>query len=529
MQELDPAAGVPPPTATGVLSERPLAHLLAFAQQRSISGTFELANPPDQFARIVVDQGLISRVWLSEEAYFLGQILFEGGVLTEEQLSDTLSEVAATSELTGQVLLQTGLVTPENLDMALAYQRARKLHHVFSFPESTQFAFYDDVDLVGALVNDPAPCDPLPSIWRGIAAAPAWTHVNTAVTAAAGRPVRLVKQFDMSSLREVERAALESLWQWPTNAEGLASRPGIEPHVAQLIIYFLLITHIGEVDERAGASIPAPAPPPAATRNPAARASGLPPPVRKISIGVPNPPDSAPASVRPQATSQRPAPVSARPAPPAPAEMSPIEALLAGIPLPTTGASLFEPTPPPSGSSLPAEGNALDAILGGGSESTSASPSIRPAGAPEIEKNPEAVRALEDAEMQWVLGERPEALRLVRKALEIMPKWPDGLSLFAALEASTVKKGEEHKLKEIIKRMDSLISRDPNVRRGRFYRAQMKRRMGDLAGALDDLRDFVAQDPEDADARREMRVVEKLLETGKKGVAGSFLDRLRGK
>jgi hypothetical protein len=208
--------------------------------------------------------------------------------------------------------------------------------------------------------------------------------------------------------------------------------------------------------------------------------------------------------------------------------MSPIEALLAGIPLPTTGASLFEPTPPPSGSSLPAEGNALDAILGGGSES---SPSIRPAGsiAPEAEKNPEAVRALEDAEMQWVLGERPEALRLVRKALEIMPKWPDGLSLFAALEASTVKKGDEHKLKEIIKRMDSLISRDPNVRRGRFYRAQMKRRMGDLPGALDDLRDFVEQDPEDADARREMRVVEKLLESGKKGVAGSFLDKLRGR
>ena len=44
----------------------------------------------------------------------------------------------------------------------------------------------------------------------------------------------------------------------------------------------------------------------------------------------------------------------------------------------------------------------------------------------------------------------------------------------------------------------------------------MKRRMGDLPGALDDPRDFVEQDPEDADARREMRVVEKLSRTGRR-------------
>jgi tetratricopeptide (TPR) repeat protein len=147
--------------------------------------------------------------------------------------------------------------------------------------------------------------------------------------------------------------------------------------------------------------------------------------------------------------------------------------------------------------------------------------------APEVE-NPEADRAIEQAEMCLMVGERPQALNFVREALNLSPKMPAGLVLLAALEASNVREGQEDKLRHIVGRLDSILRHDPNCRRGRYYRGQLKRRLGDLDGALDDLREAVAQDPEDPDVRRELRLCERQAREPPKS-GGSLLDKLRGR
>ena len=70
--------------------------------------------------------------------------------------------------------------------------------------------------------------------------------------------------------------------------------------------------------------------------------------------------------------------------------------------------------------------------------------------------------------MAFVLGDRRQALELVRDAMNLFPKLPAGQSLLFALEASTVKPGDEEKLRPIIKRMDSLLLTSPLARRGRW-------------------------------------------------------------
>jgi tetratricopeptide (TPR) repeat protein len=144
--------------------------------------------------------------------------------------------------------------------------------------------------------------------------------------------------------------------------------------------------------------------------------------------------------------------------------------------------------------------------------------------------NPEADRAIEKAEMHFVVGDRPQALNLVREALTLSPKMPAGLVMLAVLEASNVREGHEDKLRNIIQRLDSILAADPKCRRGRYYRAKLRKRVGDLEGAIDDLREAVAIDSEDVDAQRELKACERSEREGRESQKPlSFLDRLRGR
>jgi tetratricopeptide (TPR) repeat protein len=164
-----------------------------------------------------------------------------------------------------------------------------------------------------------------------------------------------------------------------------------------------------------------------------------------------------------------------------------------------------------------------------------------PASTPAPKKvSPETEQALAQAEMNFVLGERQEALGFVREALTLHPKLPAALILLAALESTNVRDGEDDKLRAILKRMDVILASDPDCRRGRFHRAALRKRLGDLEGAIDDLREVVAADPDDVDALRELKVCERrereAMSTGKSfsqsamtPKPGSLLDRLLGK
>ncbi len=526
--------------ATGLLADRPLPQLLAFALDRQLSGTFELADDPRQYALIVVSEGQILRVWTSEPVSYLGHVLYEGGLLNDAQLGASLAEVAATKVLHGQLLLDQGLIDVAQLTHALEQQRVRKLQHVFSFPPTSRFSFYGDVDLVGPRPNDATAADPLPIIWRGIATQPPQDHVRAAVMALGDRGIMLTGRFDTRSFREDERAAVDSLRHWPATVPMLATRRGVDEHAAEMLVYFLLVTKMGEVAD--------PIPMPPSTEAPQSRRAGFPAQgdyVRRISVSTrPGGPDSAPASVRPGAPpSVRPVavPQSVRPEAPPPSVR------------PAPPPSVRPVAPPPSHRDLappasvrPGQGWSGGVQSVGQAHAAAPPPQVHEAAPPvaaplpravsvrppeEPVKNEEVEKAMADAEMNFMLGERKQALELVKVALDISPKWPPAMVLMYALEASIVKKGQEDRLRDILKRLDSVLARNPTCRRGRTYRGKIRNRVGDLIGAQDDLTEAIALDPEDADAARELRIVERKMEAGDKGGSKpmSFLDRLRGK
>jgi len=545
MIELDPAA-IPSPAATGLLSERPLAHLLAYVIERALSGTIELADDPREYALIAMVGGKVARVWTSEPVSYLGHVLYEGGVIDQAQLGVSLAEIAATKALHGQLLLAKGIIDEAQLANGLRQQRLRKLHHLFELPATARFAFYADVDLVGARPNDVEPVDPLPSMWRGVTSHPSADHVRAMTVAVGLRAVQLTGALDTRTYDEGERVAIESLRQRPATIAELAARPGLDPRLAELIVYFLMITKRAELTEAALPPAPVARPtvtqdPPVSVRAPFAQAG--PESVRRISV----PESSAfaasgaarlgPRASTPKLSVTFPGPDSADGAPP-----SSVRNLVASAPPSSVrgGPPSSRMIAPPSSRVMPvplpvpsrAQYDAPPSSLRGIAQSTPnppASTAARPVPAAQPTRSPEADSAIAQAEMHFVLEERQEAVSYVRQALTHSPKMPAALALLSAIEASSLKHGEEHKLRDILKRLDAIIAADDTCRRGLYYRAQIKKRLGDFDGAIQDLRRAVANDPDDADVQRELRLSERQNREPEPPKSTSFLDRLRGK
>jgi tetratricopeptide (TPR) repeat protein len=475
-------AQLPEATATGLLTKKPIAHLLVYALDRKLSGTFELTEESRQRTQIVVADGLVARVSTTESVIYLGHVLYESGVIDGGQLSASLADVATTKQLHGQILLERKMLDPRQLADGLRQQRSRKLHHAFGLPGRTTFAFYSGVDLVGERPNDVEPMAPLPSIWRGIRAHPSWDHVRSTIATVNGRRLRLVGDVEELGLEQKERTVADRLRRNPSTVAGLASPAGLDARAAELLAYFLVITKLAVFAERVGVpETPLDARPTQRNALGAALSSGE--YVRKISFTM--------RAVGGDARALRiPSPM--------PGRLAAVQA--------------------DYGAEIPvAHDSSPDAVR---------------------RDTLEAEHSLSQAEMHFVLGERDQALGFARKAFADAPEMPEAMAFLAYLEA--LGSTEDAFLRDLLKMIDTAVAKDDTCRRGRFYRAEIKKRLEDHHGAIRDLRVAVTNDPDDADAQRELRAYEQKVRDGTIELRSmspfggtpkpsGLMDRLRGK
>jgi curved DNA-binding protein CbpA len=249
-------AQLPEPSASGSLAKKPLAHLLIYALDRKLTGTFELADDRGAAVHIVVAAGMVARIGTQESVTYLGHILYENGFIDDNDLSTSLAEVAASKRLHGQVLLAKGKIDRAQLAEGLRQQRSRKLQHAFALPPQTSFAFYTDIDLVGERPDDVEPLNPLTCIWRGVREHPSWDHVRATITRVGGRPLRLLDgvALERLGLDDDERGAAECLRMKNSTIPELAIVGGLTIQRTDLLAYFLVITKQVEVAERVGTS-----------------------------------------------------------------------------------------------------------------------------------------------------------------------------------------------------------------------------------------------------------------------------------
>jgi tetratricopeptide (TPR) repeat protein len=255
------------PTAQGSFAKTPFPHLLVYALERALSGTFELHLPaPDgtmqSVATMLVMQGVPAKLRTTDGVHYLGDVMAELGLVSPEAVKASQERMAESPRLQGQILKELGAVDDSRLDAGVRAQLDRKLEHLFGLPAETVFSYYDGIDALQRYGGPPTPIDPLPALWRGVRQAPAWEHVDATLRRVGASAVRIGPnaQLDRFQFTRVEGGALDLLRQRPMRVTDLASSKVIGPSVAQLLVYVLVITKQVELVETPSMRAPAAAP-----------------------------------------------------------------------------------------------------------------------------------------------------------------------------------------------------------------------------------------------------------------------------
>jgi hypothetical protein len=262
---------LPAPTASGSLAKTPFPHLLVYALERRLSGTFELTVDDVSMATMLVIGGCPAKVRAREAVFYLGTVLAELGWITSEQLQASLAQVQDGTRLQGQVLLEMGAITPEQLEAALRSQVERKVEQLFALSSNTTFNYYDGIDLIQEYGGPPTPIDPFPVLWRGVRQTPSWEHVDATLQRTTNAMVRIssAAQIERFAFAPQELAAVEAIRERPARLVDVTNVLG--PAHGQTLVYLLMILKQVELVE-------APAPPqPAAAASPPVSSGRLPP------------------------------------------------------------------------------------------------------------------------------------------------------------------------------------------------------------------------------------------------------------
>jgi hypothetical protein len=128
------------PSVRGHLRDRPYEHLLAYVENRQLTGTLELSAGGVVQSVVSFTNGLATRAHTRSPLY-LSTILLELGHIDATAHTQALQAISSTSGLFGDEVVKRGHCTREAVDDALSEQLTRKLVMSFALPDTTEFAY----------------------------------------------------------------------------------------------------------------------------------------------------------------------------------------------------------------------------------------------------------------------------------------------------------------------------------------------------------------------------------------------------
>jgi hypothetical protein len=256
----------PAPTSSGQLARTPIPHLLVYAFERRLTGTFIFRAPDGASAEVLLHEGLPAKARLSTPPIYLGQVLLELGAIDAAMLDASLRDMAgggAPKKLHGVILVERGAIDRSALDQALRVQLLQKLAQVARMPPPTVFEFYADWDGLAEFGAEATPIEALAAVWASIREQPPFEHVKSALERMTRGKLRVAKtaQLDRFRFTPEERRWIDLLRMRSMKIDDFFAAAEINDRIARLIVYCLAITKQIDLvaeDEISSGSIPAP-------------------------------------------------------------------------------------------------------------------------------------------------------------------------------------------------------------------------------------------------------------------------------
>lgn len=538
--------GHPKPVLTGSIGSRPLAPLLVALLDQERSGTLIVEEPNGAKSAVTFAAGIPAKARAAEVGVYLGRLLVEVGAIDSVTHDATLRQIAERKQLHGQVLLRAGAIDQATLDGALREQIARRVQSLSKCSPEAILGFYEGVDFLERWgLPELKPVNPLALIWRVINSHVDADEARKAVEELGRRPLLIHPRAEIArfGLVSPHREIADLLRARPLGVPELfATCPGDEDAVVRLVYALVLTRHIDAGTGLAPAGVAPSSEPPSV--------HGLQSiPVRSPRVSTAQVSDGPSASLKPTPTpSSKPVVDPRKSLTPAPslAPWSPADA--AGLRRALTDEAqrladlnyyeILGVDPLASGDAiqsaffhlakrwhpdrLPAAVAELRPLAAqvfsrmNEAHQTLVDPERRRAYDDEIDRptpDSEQQRVAEvlEAAMAFQRGEvlmkkraYAEAEAEARRALALDPEQADYVALVAWLESH--KTSDEQELNRLVGRLSNAVQRDSNNARIRKYRAQLLKRLGLDARAIQDFRWIAENDPRDVDAQRELRL-----------------------
>jgi tetratricopeptide (TPR) repeat protein len=519
----------PAVAASGTLGKTPFLHLLIYALEKKLTGSIELFTPDKRSAAVLFLDGQPSKMRTSESVAYLGHVLRELGHLTDEQLKQSLAELAkakaARPMLHGEYLVGHGLIDGAKLKAGLREQLARKLRWVAAMPAETAYAYYDAYDSLQGWGGEGEVIDPVPLFWEMLREFAPWEHVSAAMSRVSMAPLRLAPGAELKRLRlkNDELAAAQRLRERPMRPTEFAHTSRLKDRTGELLAYLLLVTK--QVDVLAAEEAPAgerqePTAPPSVGRAGAATAPNAQPSPRF----APNTPAVPPPTLTPELAERwreivdRAATIDradyfmmldlARDASPAdveaaffglvkrwhpdrlPPELAPIRDACSRVfaRMSEAHVTLTDDEPRSRYMRLLADGS--------GSPETQAS----------VAKVIEAATAFQKAEVCFRRNDFVQAETFCRKALEDDPTQPDYHAMLAWMLALKPENQSPEKTLESIRLLERAIAMSNRCEKAFLWRGMLFKRLGRNDLAVKDFKRAMDLNPRNIDAAREVRL-----------------------
>lgn len=481
-----------PATAEGDLGRTPFAHLLVYALDKRLTGAMFFTEPGGDAPHVVrFVRGAAVKVRPADRYSLLGEMLVENGLLSEKTLGDAL----ATKGLLGDVLLLAGCVDRDVLESTCEKQFEKRMVRLFQLPAETTYRYCDGHDELEEYGGEPASIDPLALLWKGIAEHGGPAEAQERTLARLGEaPIRLHPQAtcDRFVVADGGLAVLEQLKKGPLSLSALLALGLAPEQLVKRLCYALLITR--QIETSANL-IPAGAEPvPPSTREPVAAVGRvqLKATAYRFGAAAPDLPGTGERHSEPARISSEPARPKSDPNKAAPQ-------------LPAAPALKELPAPPKEAATLR---------------------SMEPIRAPTPGRRPElsvlSAPALHQLAMTK-LGERDYegALEACASARLAAPGEADygALSVWIRFQMS----GAD--LKSLSVEIDDLLREHEGHVQARYYRAMLRRKLGDDASALRDLRRVLELSPTHAEAARELAALEPPKAPARSGLLGWLFKR----